>query len=122
MFRVRPVKDRGNCRSHKSTILASLDAHKLPVLGAFFLELHVTITLREQRVIAADANIQARMKTRAPLTNKNVARNDLLAAENLDAQAFGFGVTAVLTAAACFFMCHAVVPVVRAARVFYRTS
>ena len=66
-------------------LLVCHHAHELAVLRAFTLELHVTVLLREQRVIAADADVGARVETRAALANDDVAREDRLAAVNLDA-------------------------------------
>ena len=87
-------------------LLACLDAHKLPILWSFLLELHVAIALRVQGVIPANTDIGASMKSRATLTYQNVACNNRLATKRLDAEAFGFGVATVLTTTACFFMCH----------------
>ena len=61
------------------------DAHELPVLRAFFLELHVSVFFSEQRVITTAPNVGAGMKTRAALANDDVAGNDFLAAVDLDA-------------------------------------
>jgi hypothetical protein len=66
----------------------------------------VAIALGVQGVIPANTDIDSWMNSCAALTNDNVARNYLLAAKNLDAQAFGFGVATVFTTTACFFMCH----------------
>ncbi len=86
--------------------LLRFNAHKLPVLWSFLLKLHVTITLRVQGVIPTNTDIDAWMNSSATLPNENVACNHPLAAKNLDAQAFGFGVTTVFTTTTCFFMCH----------------
>ena len=83
-----------------------LDAHKLPVLWPFLLEFHVTIALCVQGMVPANTNIDTCMNPGATLTNQNAAGVNLLAAENLDAQAFGFGVATVFTTTTCFFMCH----------------
>lgn len=50
-------------------------------------EKDATIGQREQGVILADADIDAGVKFGATLAHKNVARNDRLAAELLDAKA-----------------------------------
>lgn len=65
--------------------LARLDAHKLAVLRAFFLELDVTVSFRKKRMVPADADVDTRMKTRAALANDDVTRDHLLAAEDLHA-------------------------------------
>ena len=41
-------------------------------------------------MIAADANIAARMDARAPLANNDISRNDALTAKHFNAQAFTF--------------------------------
>ncbi len=61
------------------------DADELTVLRAFTLELDVTVLFREQRVVAADTDIDAGVETSAALTHDDVARSNLLAAKNLDA-------------------------------------
>src|SRR5690606_3211716 len=60
---------------------------------------------REQSVIAADADVRARMKARAPLANDDVAGEHLLAAKTLHAEPFRLRVAAVLRAAACLLVC-----------------
>jgi hypothetical protein len=50
---------------------------------------------REQRVVTAAADALARVEVRATLTDDDLARVHLLAAEPLDAEALGIGVTAV---------------------------
>ncbi len=89
-----------------SNWLARLNADKLPVLWSFLLELYVTIALGVQGMVPAHADIDTSMNSRATLTNQNAAGVNLLAAKNLDAQTFGFGVPTVFTTATCFFMCH----------------
>jgi len=61
------------------------DANELSALRTFLLKLYMPVFFREQCVVAADANIDARVKTRAALANNDVARNDLLAAVNFNA-------------------------------------
>ena len=43
---------------------------------------------------------------RAALTDQDVAREHILAAEFLDAQTLGMRIAAVASTAACFFVCH----------------
>ena len=76
----------------------------------------MTIALRVQGVIPANADIDARVNSRATLPHQYIARNNPLAAKYLDAQSFGFGVTTVLATSACFFMCHLTLPVFAVAR------
>lgn len=70
----------------------------------------MTVSLGEQSVITANTNVGACMKLRATLSNQDIASDDLFATKELDAQAFTFRIATVLTAAACFFMCHFYVP------------
>jgi hypothetical protein len=48
---------------------------------AFHRKLHFAIGLREQRVIAATANVLTRMELSASLTNDDVPRKNLLTAK-----------------------------------------
>ena len=80
----------------------------------------MTVRFRIQRMITAKADIHTRVKSRAALANDDIARNNLLATENLHAQAFGFRVSTVLAATACFFMSHCTIPVLRAACTSFR--
>src|SRR5712675_1613879 len=66
--------------------------------------------LREQRVIGSDTDVHAGAIHRAALTNQDVAREHVLAAEFLDAETLGMRIAAVSSAAARFFMCHEVSP------------
>jgi hypothetical protein len=61
------------------------DANKLALFRAFAFKFYESVFLGEQRVIATQSDINARVETRAALANNDVARNDFLAAENLDA-------------------------------------
>lgn len=74
----------------------------------------MAVRFRVQRMITAKADIDTRVKSRAALANDDIARNNLLTTENLHAQAFGFRVSTILAATACFFMSHFAVPVVPA--------
>ena len=71
------------------TSLVRHNAHKLTILRSFFLELHRTLGFCEECVITTDADVRASMKPCAALTNKDIARNDLLAAIHLHAQSLG---------------------------------
>src|SRR5262245_25579462 len=51
---------------------------------------------REERMVAADADVSPRRVARASLANDNAAGDDFLAAINLDAQPLGVGIAAVL--------------------------
>jgi hypothetical protein len=87
------------------------DANELSALRTLLLKLNMPVFFCEQCVIPADANIDARMKTRAALANNDIARNNFLAAVNFHAQAFTFRIATVLGTTACFLMCHCTVPI-----------
>ena len=61
------------------------DANELSALRTLLLKLNMPVFFREQGVITADANIDARVKTRAALANNDIARNNFLAAVNFHA-------------------------------------
>jgi hypothetical protein len=73
------VKSGRNCdRKH---------ANKSAALRAFFSKIDAPGDFGEQRVIAADTDVVARMHARAALAHNNAAGGDEFAAECLDAQA-----------------------------------
>jgi len=59
---------------------------KLAVFRPFPREFDLAVFFREQSVVAADANIHARMKMRAALTNNNIAGDNFLTAVHLYAK------------------------------------
>lgn len=65
-------------------------AYELTALRTFLFELDMAAFLGEQGVVATDADVHARMETRAALANNDIARNDFLAAEDFNAKAFTF--------------------------------
>ena len=69
-------------------------------------ELHDPSSFREQSVIGADPDKIPGMVPRPALTDDNTTRSDLLSAIDLDAQAFGIGVSSVGCATLTFCMCH----------------
>ena len=71
-------------------MLLSYDTHELTMLRTFTLELDVAVFLGEKRVIATDANVNTRVKTRAALANDNVTSQYGLPAVNLNAESFTF--------------------------------
>jgi len=71
-------------RSYKQSVEV-YHAHELAVLRALALEPHIAVFFRKQRVIAADADVGTRVKTRATLANNNVACQNRLAAVDFDA-------------------------------------
>src|SRR5207247_9983947 len=74
-------------------------------------ERHHAVGGREKSVITADADILAGVHPGAALTDQDVARQDLLAAEALHAQPPAVRVAAVARGAACFLVCHRSAPV-----------
>jgi len=69
-----------NCKLHH--------VNKLAVFRPFSRELDLAIFFRKQGVIAANANVNTRMKMRATLTNNYITGNHFLAALYLPAQSF----------------------------------
>ena len=70
------------------------------------LKQHVAVNEREDRVVAAEADIHARLVLRATLANDDVAGDDDLAAVLLHAETPARGITPVARRAACFLVCH----------------
>ncbi len=75
-------------------ILRRFDRNHVYAL-AFSVKLHAAFGQGENREIATKADIQARVKFGAALTNDDVARNDALAAKTFDAKAFADAVAVV---------------------------
>jgi len=69
--------------------LVCYHTHELAILRPFPFKLHLAIALGEKRVITADTNIGAGVKSSASLANKNIAGNNQLAAILFHAQSFG---------------------------------
>lgn len=82
-----------------------VDGHALAVT-AEGLKADCAIDKGEQRIIAAFADIDARMDMCAALPDKNVAREDELSICTLGPKTLGFTITAVLRRTDAFFMCH----------------
>src|SRR5690606_34191225 len=77
----------GALRAGRPRQALSDDADQAAVPRPFDGERDPTGGRREQRMVAADADVDARVILRAALAHDDVAGNDLLAAEALDAQA-----------------------------------
>src|SRR5579859_7506220 len=77
------------------------DAPGLPAVEA-----HVAVQGREDRVIAAHGHVTSRMELGATLAHQDVAGDDDLAAELLDAETAASGIAPVARGAACLFMGH----------------
>src|ERR1700761_8842138 len=93
----------GQCRRRKHV--------HLDLAAAARTERHDTVGGGEEGVVAADADVLARIHLGAALADQDVARDDLLAAEALHAEAPSVGIAAVTRRAACFLMCHRTTPV-----------
>src|SRR5262245_38872340 len=78
----------------------------LDLAAAALAERHDAVGGGEQRVVAADADIVTGVHLGAALTDQDVAREDLLAAEALHTQPLALRIAAVTRRAACFLMCH----------------
>src|SRR5262245_39414368 len=69
-------------------------------------ELHGAGRQREQRVVAATADVRTGVEVGAALADDDLAGADDLAAVPLDAQALGVGVAAVLGGRRTLLVCH----------------
>src|SRR5205085_11512706 len=88
-------------------VLLALDhAHRAAALRAFQREVHLAVLEREQGVIAAHADTQARMELGAALTDDDVAGFDGLAAVHLHAEVFRVGIATVAAGAYALLVCH----------------
>src|SRR5688572_1715201 len=70
------------------------------------LELHDAIHQGEERIILATADVAAGVELGAALTDQNVAGDDVLATEPLDAEALRVRIATVAARADSLFMCH----------------
>ncbi len=70
------------------------------------IEANAAVNQRENRVIAAEADVFARQKLGAALADDDVAGDDQFAAKFLHAEPLADAVAAVLNAALSFFMSH----------------
>src|SRR5213593_795829 len=70
------------------------------------LELDDAGDLREQRVVGAAADVEARLEPGAALTNEDAAATDQLPGKALDAEHLWIGVTAVAGATDAFLVSH----------------
>src|SRR4029079_6967690 len=83
---------------------------RLPVARALDRIAHLAVDQREERVVAADADVRASVELGAALANDDRAGRDDLAAEHLDAEHTEPRVAAVARRAAAFFLCHVKTP------------
>ena len=91
-------------------LICSPDTDKSPVFSPFLFKYNRSVGRCIQCVVPAAAYINTGMKPGAPLPDQDIPRLDCFTAVAFDAQALGFGITAVTCAAACFFMCHCRAP------------
>src|SRR6185437_7124225 len=80
--------------------------HHAAALGAFDRKLHLAVDQREQSVVAAESDTDARVELGAALAHDDVAGFDDLAAVQLHAEVFRVGVAAVARRTYALFMCH----------------
>ena len=69
-------------------------------------KLHDAVGQCVERVIFSESDVFARTNTRTALTHQDVARNDGLTAESLDAEALSVGVAAVPSGAGTLLRCE----------------
>ena len=86
-------------------LLCGMDADEAAGM-AFVFELHDAGDLRKERIVLADADVDAGLELGAALANKNRSAADELAAEAFHAQPLRVTVPAVSRAANAFFMSH----------------
>src|SRR5262245_3255978 len=89
----------GRCLRHRK------DGYEHAAFG-FGVEFHATIGEREQRVVLADTDVAAGMPLGAALARENIAGDDALAAEQLDAEALRIRVAPVARRSACLLVSH----------------
>ena len=103
MFRRRQgrksPRSHGNGDSGENSL--HLDGDLLAVLAQVG-ETHHAVSLGEQGVVGADADIHTGMDVSAALADENVAGLDELAVRPLGTETLGVGITAVLGGAAAF--------------------
>src|SRR5258708_16528696 len=100
-----PLRFYGAPRARPNALLSNnVDVGVL--LDALDAKFHGSVSLREQGVIGANADIHTGTILSAALADQNVAREHILTAELLDAQSLGMRIAAVASAAASFFVCH----------------
>jgi hypothetical protein len=91
-------------------VLNRFDGHEFAVMWALYYKLNHAVCLREERVVFTTAYILSGVKTCTALTHDDVARASRLAAEELYAEAFGYGIAAVISTTASFLMRHGLTP------------
>ncbi len=104
LIRNPPAKRKGICdKSQNLLLLDSVNADTLAV-AAVALKANLTVDCCKQGIIGADADIVTRMDMGTALTDKDVAREDILTVAALYAKALCFGITAVLCRTDALFM------------------
>src|SRR5262245_40405045 len=100
-----PIHQFANSRIHQLRLFHRQDADDAAV-RAVVLELHASGDLGEDRVVLAEAGVEARAEAAPPLADDDRAAGDEVAVVGLDAEALRVRVAAVAGAALSFFMCH----------------
>src|SRR5512145_1852768 len=91
-------------------LLERVNADDAPA-GAVILELHAAADLGKERVVLAEADVQARLEPPPALTHENRSAGHDVAVEPLDAQTLRIAVASVPRAPLTFFGCHYQFPV-----------
>ena len=82
----------------------------LPAQFVLPLEPHIAVNRREERVIAADADVVSGVDMRAALPNEDASRRHVMPGEAFDSEPFADAVTSVAGTAAALFMSHFLPP------------
>src|SRR5213076_872452 len=106
----KPRTRRGSSSQGRLAGSGRLDAHRALALGALHREVDLAVREREQRVVAAQAHVLARVELRAALAHDDVPGLDGLATIDLHAQVLRVRIAAVAGGTACLFVCHDVSP------------
>ena len=79
-------------------------------MWSFHYELDHAVSLRKKCVVFPTTYVLSWMETCTALTHDNVTSTGCLAAEELHAEAFGYGIAAVISTTACFLMRNDLTP------------
>src|SRR5687768_18029932 len=91
--------------AHCSLLFDWMDRNESTALTVIF-ELHLAGNLREQRVVLAEADVEAGQVLAPALTHENRAAGHEVAVEALDAKPLRVAVAAATRRSLSFFCCH----------------
>ena len=97
--------DPGRCPRASGWLLDRVNADDAAARAVIF-ELHASVDLRKQRVVLAEADVQARPETAAALPHEDRPAGHDVAVEPLDAEPLRIAVAAIARRALSLFMCH----------------